>query len=352
MLKKVLPAVLTVVALVAIAGLRTAGAQAMLDRDWVLDPRQSHLYLQTEKGESIVEKHEFTSIEGGVNRNGDATLKLDLATLETGIDLRNVRMRFLLFETFKFPTAEVTARLDKSKLAAIATAARISYTLPARVNLHGITKDFDIPVTIARFSDTAVSVSTIKPVEVSAETFDFTRGLAKLSDAQNGIRIVPAASISFDLTFVSGSAGTAAVAEVRKREDEKTRTAAQTISTEGCETRFTVITESNAIYFRTGSAELDSASEPLLDTGADIAKRCPSVGFDVEGHTDGVGGHRYNQALSEKRAQAVVDYLARKGVGASRIHAAGYGETRPVESNATEAGRAKNRRIEFKVHKN
>jgi outer membrane protein OmpA-like peptidoglycan-associated protein len=177
------------------------------------------------------------------------------------------------------------------------------------------------------------------------------KGLAKLSDAVNGIPIVPAASVTFDLTFVSGSAGTAAQTEVRKREDEKTRAAAQPISTEGCETRFTVITESNAIYFRTGSAELDSASEPLLDTGADIAKRCPSVGFDVEGHTDSVGGNRSNQVLSEKRAQAVVDYLARKGVSASRIHAAGYGETRPVASNASEAGRAKNRRIEFKVHK-
>jgi outer membrane protein OmpA-like peptidoglycan-associated protein len=186
---------------------------------------------------------------------------------------------------------------------------------------------------------------------VTADTFDFMKGLAKLSDAQDGIKIVPSASITFDLTFVSGSAGSAAVAETRKREDEKARAAAQAISTEGCETRFTVMTESNAIYFRTGSAELDSASEPLLDTGADIAKRCPSVGFDVEGHTDSVGGHRYNHALSEKRAQSVVDYLAHKGVSASRIHAAGYGETRPVASNTSEEGRAKNRRIEFKVHK-
>src|SRR5262249_22058261 len=106
MLKKMLPAVPTIVALVALAGLRSAGAQAMLDRDWVLDPRQSHLYMQTEKGDHIVEKHEFTSIAGNVSRTGDASLKIDLATLETGIDIRNVRMRFLLFETFKFPTAE------------------------------------------------------------------------------------------------------------------------------------------------------------------------------------------------------------------------------------------------------
>ena len=112
-----------------------------------------------------------------------------------------------------------------------------------------------------------------------------------------------------------------------------------------------MITESNAIYFRTGSAELDDKSEPLLDTGADIAKRCPSVSFDVEGHTDSIGGHRYNQGLSERRAQAVVDYLTHKGVTVSRIHASGYGETRPVASNTSEEGRAKNRRIEFKVHK-
>ena len=351
MLKKLVPAVPVIVALVALAGLRTAGAQAMLDRDWTLDPRQSHLYLQTEKGDQIVEKHEFTSIKGNITRAGDASLTIDLAALETGIDLRNVRMRFLLFETFKFPSAEISARLDKSKLAAITSAARISYTLPVRVNLHGITKDIDIPVTIVRVSDTAVSVSTIKPVEVNAETFDFMKGLAKLSDAQNGIKIVPAASITFDLTFVSGSAQSAAVAETRKREDEKTRTAAAPISTEGCETRFTVMTESNAIYFRTASAELDDKSEPLLDTGADIAKRCPSVSFDVEGHTDSVGGHRYNQGLSQRRAQSVVDYLTHKGVAASRIHAAGYGESRPVASNTSEDGRAKNRRIEFKVHK-
>jgi len=351
MLKKMLPAVVAAAALVALAGLRPAGAQAMLNQDWVLDPHQSHLYLQTEKGDHIVEKHEFTAIEGRVSRDGDATLKIDLGSLETGIDLRNVRMRFLLFETFKFPSAEITAKLDKAKLAALPSAKRISYTLPVRVNLHGISKDFDVPVSIARVNDTTVTVSTIKPVEVSAETFDFTRGLAKLSDAQNGIHIVPSAAISFDLTFASGSAGNAAVAAVRQREEERSRTAAAPISTEACETRFTVITESNAIYFRTGSAELDNASEPLLDTGADIAKRCPSVTFDVEGHTDNVGGRRFNQRLSERRAQAVVDYLARKGVVAARIHAAGYGETRPVASNAAEAGRAKNRRIEFKVHK-
>jgi OmpA-OmpF porin, OOP family len=349
MLRKILPAVL-IAALVALAGLRTAGAQAVLDQDWVLDPHQSHVYMQTEKGAGIVEKKAFTSLEGAVTRDGDASVKIDLASIETGTDIRNVRMRWLLFETFKFPNAEITAKLDKAKLAALPRAARVSYTLPVRVSMHGLTKDFAIPVTIARVNDSTVTVASVDPVVVGAESFDLTKGLAKLSEAMDGIAIVPSASISFDLTFATGAAKTTIEAARVQQGETKAREASQPISNEGCATRFTVMTESNAIYFRSGSAELDNASEPLLDTGADIAKRCPAVSFDVEGHTDNIGGRRFNQALSEKRAQSVVDYLARKGVSASRIHAVGYGETRPVASNATEAGRAKNRRIVFKVH--
>jgi outer membrane protein OmpA-like peptidoglycan-associated protein/polyisoprenoid-binding protein YceI len=337
--------------LLAAAGVLPASAQNLLNQDWVLNANQSNLYVQTEKLESVVEKHRFTSIEGNISRDGDATIKIDLNTLDTGIDLRNVRMRFVLFETFKFPTAEITARLDKSKLTEIATRTRINYTLMARVNLHGIVKDIAIPVEIARLNDTTVTVSTIKPVVVKAETFDFLKGLAKLADAMGGIRIVPEASISFDLTFGTGSARPALEAARVEREKVKTQEAAAAISTEGCETRFTVMTESNAIYFKTGSAELEG-DEPLLDTGADIAKRCPSVRFLVEGHTDNVGGKTFNQRLSEQRAKSVIDYLMGKGINAARIQSAGYGDTHPVAQNNSEANRAKNRRIEFKVTKN
>jgi outer membrane protein OmpA-like peptidoglycan-associated protein/polyisoprenoid-binding protein YceI len=332
------------------AGMRPAGAQSFLNQDWVLNPTQSNIYMQTEKLENTIEKHRFTSIEGSVSKDGDATIKIDLNSLDTGIDLRNVRMRFLLFETFKFPNAIITAKVDKSKLTELATRTRINYTLPARVNLHGIVKDFQIPVEIGRVNDSTVTVSTIKPVVVAAETFDFTRGLGKLSDAMGGIRIVPSASISFDLTFGSGSARPALEAARIERERVKAQEAQATISSEGCETRFTVISESNAIYFKTGSAELEN-DEPLLDTGADIAKRCPSVNFQVNGYTDNVGGHRFNQRLSEQRAKSVVDYLTAKGVAASRIRSAGYGETRPVAPNTNEANRQKNRRIEFSVRK-
>lgn len=67
----------------------------------------------------------------------------------------------------------------------------------------------------------------------------------------------------------------------------------------------------------------------------------------VEGHTDNQGAAAANQALSETRAQAVVAWLTGRGVSASRLTTAGLGQTRPVADNATDAGRAKNRRVEL-----
>ena len=334
-----------------VAGMRVANAQGLLNQDWVLNSAQSNVYMQTEKLEAVIEKHKFMAVEGNVSKDGDATIKIDLGSLDTGIDLRNVRMRFLLFETFKFPTAEITARLDKAKLQDLVVKSRMSYPLTLKVNLHGVVTDIPATVSIARVNDTSVSVSTINPIVVNAETFGFTKNIGKLSDAMGGIRIVPQSSVTFDLVFGTGALKPELEAARANREKTRAAEAAQSITAEGCETRFDVISQTGAIYFKTGSAELDHESEPLLNSGADIANRCPSVRFEVEGHTDNVGGRGFNQRLSEHRAKSVVDYLKAKGISAARIQSVGYGETHPVASNHSEAGRAKNRRIEFKVKK-
>jgi outer membrane protein OmpA-like peptidoglycan-associated protein len=337
--------------ILATAGLRSASAQDLLNQDWTLDPRQSHVYLQTTKNVTTVEKHQFTAVEGGITKDGLATIKIDLGTIDTGIDLRNVRMRFLLFETFKFPHAEITARLDKAKLQPLASRTPVRYLLPVTINMHGISRQIETPVVITRTGDATVSVVATEPIVVAAESFGFTEGLNKLSQAVNGIPIVPSAQITFDLVFGTGALKPELDVARAGREQARAQQEATPITAEGCETRFTVMTESNAIYFKTGSHELDVNSLPLLNAGADIASRCPSVRFEVEGHTDSIGGKRYNQHLSEQRAKAVVDYLGSKGIAASRVQSAGYGDTRPVAPNDVEGNRAKNRRIEFKVKK-
>jgi outer membrane protein OmpA-like peptidoglycan-associated protein len=102
------------------------------------------------------------------------------------------------------------------------------------------------------------------------------------------------------------------------------------------------------IYFNTGSAQLLEESQPTLKTVAAVIKQSKDAVLTVEGHTDNIGTADYNQDLSERRAGAVRQALvAQFGVPANRLTAKGYGLKRPVETNATVEGRARNRRVEL-----
>jgi outer membrane protein OmpA-like peptidoglycan-associated protein len=105
------------------------------------------------------------------------------------------------------------------------------------------------------------------------------------------------------------------------------------------------------VNFAFNSAELTAESKKILDEDRNVArlKGEPNIRVEVAGHTDSIGSDAYNQKLSERRAQAVVDYLVSKGVDPKRLKAVGYGKTKPIASNATEAGRAENRRVELQI---
>jgi outer membrane protein OmpA-like peptidoglycan-associated protein len=326
------------------AGLGSARAQ-----DWLLNGEASRFYMQTAKAGAVVEIHQFTGLDGKVSKDGDASVKIDLTSVASGVDVRDVRMRFLLFETYKFPNAEVTAKLDMAKLRELLTTTRIAYPLKFTLALHGMTKDIEAAVNVTRISDTAVSVATAKPIVVNADSFGLLAGIAKLSEAVNGTPIVTAASFTFDLVFETGdrlpAIETARDDAAKRRQQEESGP----ITAEQCQTRFGVISTAQAIYFKTGSAELDKVSEPLLISVADIANRCPAVKIEVTGHTDSVGSAQANRVLSQQRALAVAAFLVQHGVAAERITAIGLGDTRPVAANDNEEGRAKNRRIEFRI---
>jgi len=104
----------------------------------------------------------------------------------------------------------------------------------------------------------------------------------------------------------------------------------------------------DAILFHVDKATFKKGVPTLLENVAKIMNQYPSVSFIVEGHTDSTGSESYNMKLSGKRAQAVKDYLVGQGVDESRLEVVTYGETKPVESNKTKAGRAQNRRVDIK----
>ena len=318
-------------------------------QEWLLNSGASRFQMQTVKANSIFEVHQFTGLDGSITDSGDATVKIDLTSVASGIDVRDVRMRFLLFETYKFPTADVTAKLDMASLQALRTTTRITYPLRFKLALHGFSQEIETPVTVTRLSDKSVSVATSKPIVITADSFGFGPGIAKLSEAVGGTIIATGATFTFDLLFETGDK----LPELQAARDEavkrKTEAETSTISAEACETRFSVISTAGAIYFKTGSAELDKESGPILQSVAEIANRCPAVKIEVTGHTDSVGGKENNRQLSEQRARAVLGFLSQRGVAPTRVEAAGYGDSRPIVPNDSEANRAKNRRIEFRV---
>jgi len=106
----------------------------------------------------------------------------------------------------------------------------------------------------------------------------------------------------------------------------------------------------DAIQFDTGRDTLRAQSFPVLDAISGILAAHPELRrVRIEGHTDDVGTNAYNEDLSNRRARTVVRYLTGKGIARDRLEASGFGEERPVASNTTALGRAKNRRVEFTI---
>jgi OmpA-OmpF porin, OOP family len=116
-----------------------------------------------------------------------------------------------------------------------------------------------------------------------------------------------------------------------------------------CQQLFSDLLAKGKIRFESGHSTIDPDSVGLLDRLTETALRCPAADIEIAGHTDGDGEDAFNQALSEKRAQAVMDYLVKAGLPVSRFTATGYGSSQPVATNDTDEGKAQNRRIDFLV---
>lgn len=105
----------------------------------------------------------------------------------------------------------------------------------------------------------------------------------------------------------------------------------------------------NNIFFDFNKASLQKESFGELDRVIPLFTQFPKLKIEIAGHTDWVGSDEYNQKLSEARADAVKEYFLTQGVPTERITSKGYGETQPIASNDTDEGRAKNRRVEFRI---
>ncbi|MEO8243602.1 MAG: OmpA family protein [bacterium] len=317
---------------------------------WLVAPEESRINFQsvklTPKGDTVLEFSSFAKFVGAIGEDGAATVKIFLDSVDTKVDLRNVRMRFLFLETFKFPEAVVSVQLDRAALADLPQKRRMTMILPYKLDLHGFVKEGTADVSVSLLSTDEVAIATIAPIPVVVADYGLSEGITKLEEA-SGAKIVPTGWISFDLLFRRiGSTGAVVQAEpTTKTVDEPT----SNLSAEGCIGRMEILSRSGNINFNSGSARLDVAGSALLDNLYDIVNRCPTLTIEVGGHTDSDGNDVTNQVLSEQRAGSVISYLVGRGIPASRFVLRGYGQTKPIVPNDSAENKRRNRRIEFTV---
>lgn len=113
-----------------------------------------------------------------------------------------------------------------------------------------------------------------------------------------------------------------------------------------------LLTFDSGLLFNFDSYQLTPTTKENLNKLAEIIQKYDGTDILIEGHTDSVGSDSYNMTLSKNRAQSVADYLVQQGVARNRLQTKGYGESQPVASNDTDAGRAQNRRVEAAIYAN
>ena len=169
--------------------------------DWALNNAQSQLsFISIKKGD-IAEVHRFDQLDGRVDTNGNVTLNIQLASVDTAIPIRDQRMREMLFNTNVFPRATLTAKVDSGALDKLATGDILTSSVEGKLSLHGQTGAVTAELAIARLGPNKLLVSSRKPLLLQAGDYELLEGVEKLREVAGLSTISKAVPVSFLLTF-------------------------------------------------------------------------------------------------------------------------------------------------------
>ena len=169
--------------------------------DWSLNNAQSQLSFVSIKKGDIAEVHRFDQLDGSVDANGNVTLTIQLASVDTAIPIRDQRMREMLFNTNAFPSATLTAKVDASALDKLATGDILTSSLEGELSLHGQKSAVTAELAVARLAPNKLLVSSRKPLVLQAGDYDLLEGVEQLREVAGLSSISKAVPVSFVLTF-------------------------------------------------------------------------------------------------------------------------------------------------------
>lgn len=168
---------------------------------WTLDDTASSISYVTIKNGDTAEANLLTSLEGSVSEEGIATVDISLASVETFIDIRNERMREILFQVADFPLASIAAEIDMEKLAAMGAGETAESEFGLTVETHGTTANYGATAYVTRISEDRVIVNSKAPVIVYASDLGYEEGIAKLREIAGLDSIQTVVPVSFNLAF-------------------------------------------------------------------------------------------------------------------------------------------------------
>jgi len=167
---------------------------------WDLDSEKSTINFISIKNNLVAETHSFTSMVGFIGADGNVQVAIDLDSVDTLIEIRNERMREMLFETAKFPAAKISAKVDSALIAGLVAVGTMTAEIPVTVSLHDVEKKILAPLTI--MSDRGrLRVFTSRPIVINVADFGLTKGVDALREIAGLSAIAGAVPVTFSLTF-------------------------------------------------------------------------------------------------------------------------------------------------------
>ena len=169
--------------------------------DWVLNSERSKLSFVSTKAINVAEVHKITDLSGGITADGSADIMIGLTSVDTGIELRDDRMRDMLFETDRFGLANVSATVDAAKIESLGPGESTEMILEANLSMHGVSRPLQIELVVVRSGDSRLVATTAKPVVINAPDFGLGTGVEALREIAGLPSIGLAVPVSFVLTF-------------------------------------------------------------------------------------------------------------------------------------------------------
>lgn len=168
---------------------------------WELNNAESTLYYVSSKAAAISEINTFTNLSGSISNQGSASLEIDLASVDTAIEVRDQRVRDILFEVDRYPTATIRVDIDPDSLADLDTGHSLSGTYNYTLSLHGMSNDLSTTLKVTRLSEDQFEISSVQPIIINAGTFGLSAGVEALREVAGLPSINPNVVVSFSLLY-------------------------------------------------------------------------------------------------------------------------------------------------------